>query len=85
MNTQLHLKLHQLVAEYYDGSKEPFIVIATCSDGCRYEVDKGHVMQCRIAKWGVEYYRYTENGLGYVRATWTGLPINIIVNDDKRL
>lgn len=82
---ELHLKLHRLVAEYYDGSKTPFCVVASCSDGCRYEVDGGHVMQCRIAKWGVEYYRYTENGIEYVRATWTGQPINIVVNDAERL
>lgn len=28
---ELHLKLHRLVAEYYDGSKTPFFVVASCT------------------------------------------------------
>lgn len=85
MNINLHRKLIKLEANYFDGDKKPFIVIATCNDGFRYEVNAGHVMQCRIARWTPSNYRYSENGIGFLKSEWTGKPINIVVNDDNRL
>lgn len=77
--TELHLETGEIVADFYDGGKEPISTVARCSDGNRYSVRGSHFMQARVAGWVCKYYRYTEGEVQFVRQTWTGAPIKIVV------
>ena len=81
--TELHLETGEIVAEYYDGAKEPISVVARCSDGCRYAVASSHVMQARVASWTCRHYRYAENEVQFDRQTWFGTPIKIVVMEEN--
>lgn len=72
-NVELHLRMVELQAEYYQGENTTSVaVIAKCDDGRyrRFSVGSGKVGQVRLAGWTKRDYFYTENEVRYRRETW---------------
>ena len=76
---ELHLRMVELVAEYYDGAnKSPIAVIAKCVGSRSFSVGFGKVAQARLAGWTKADRFYTESEVRYRQEVWrprrAGLP-----------
>lgn len=90
---ELHLRMVELQAEYYQGeNREPIAVVAKCDGGLRFLVPSGKVCQARLAGWVKDDYFYTENENRYRREIWRprawppgndkGLPVIVSTKDE---
>ena len=92
---ELHLRMVELQAEYYQGENvTPIAVVAKCVDGRdrRFTVGPGKVGQVRLAGWVKDDQFYTENEVRYRREIWrprggsaardAGLPVVVSTKDE---
>lgn len=92
-NVELHLRMVELQAEYYQGENTtPVAVVAKCDDGRRFSVSTSKVGQVRLAGWAKTDRFYTESENRYRQEVWrprgwsaeraAGLPVVVSTKDE---